>query len=102
MQYFVQQLGTRLTLGFIHRLIGIGCAMACVPILFFIPGALFYSRPVVVVLLVMLIASMTLVGRRNIEKVACGPLRGSLRLASLITGITHDKPITETIRGLPC
>ncbi len=109
MQYFVQQLINGLTLGSIYGLIAIGYTMVygivgminfahgdifmvgafVALIVFLILGALFYSVPVVVALLIMMIVSMILVGIYNwvIEKVAYRPLRGSFRLAPLITAI---------------
>jgi branched-chain amino acid transport system permease protein len=58
-------------------------------IVFLILGALFYSIPVVIALLIMMIVSMILVGIYNwvIQKVAYLPLRGAFRLAPLITAI---------------
>ncbi|TIT59505.1 MAG: branched-chain amino acid ABC transporter permease LivH, partial [Mesorhizobium sp.] len=49
----------------------------------------FYSVPVVIALLVMMIVAMLLTSMYNwtIEKVAYRPLRGSFRLAPLITAI---------------
>ncbi len=109
MQYFIQQLINGLTLGSIYGLIAIGYTMVygivgminfahgdifmvgafVALIVFLILGALFYSVPVVVALLIMMIVSMILVGIYNwvIEKVAYRPLRGSFRLAPLITAI---------------
>jgi branched-chain amino acid transport system permease protein len=58
-------------------------------IVFLILAALFYSVPVVVALLVMMIVAMLFTALYNwvIEKVAYRPLRGSFRLAPLITAI---------------
>jgi branched-chain amino acid transport system permease protein len=58
-------------------------------IVFLILGAMFYSVPVVAALLIMMIVSMLLVSLYNwvIEKIAYRPLRGSFRLAPLITAI---------------
>ncbi|TIL83642.1 MAG: branched-chain amino acid ABC transporter permease LivH, partial [Mesorhizobium sp.] len=58
-------------------------------IVFLILGAMFYSVPVVIALLVMMIVAMLLTSLYNwtIEKVAYRPLRGSFRLAPLITAI---------------
>jgi branched-chain amino acid transport system permease protein len=109
MQYFVQQLINGLTLGSIYGLIAIGYTMVygiigminfahgdifmvgafTALIVFLILGALFYSVPVVIALLVMMIVAMLLTSLYNwtIEKVAYRPLRGSFRLAPLITAI---------------
>ncbi|UVC16661.1 branched-chain amino acid ABC transporter permease [Mesorhizobium onobrychidis] len=109
MQYFVQQLINGLTLGSIYGLIAIGYTMVygiigminfahgdifmvgafAALIVFLILGALFYSVPVVIALLVMMIVAMLLTSLYNwtIEKVAYRPLRGSFRLAPLITAI---------------
>ncbi len=109
MQYFVQQLVNGLTLGSIYGLIAIGYTMVygiigminfahgdifmvgafTALIVFLILGALFYSVPVVVALLIMMIVAMLLTSLYNwtIEKVAYRPLRGSFRLAPLITAI---------------
>ncbi|RWH80340.1 MAG: branched-chain amino acid ABC transporter permease LivH [Mesorhizobium sp.] len=109
MQYFVQQLINGLTLGSIYGLIAIGYTMVygiigminfahgdifmigafAALIVFLILGALFYSLPVVLALLVMMIVAMLLTSMYNwtIEKVAYRPLRGSFRLAPLITAI---------------
>ncbi|MBN9547698.1 MAG: branched-chain amino acid ABC transporter permease, partial [Alphaproteobacteria bacterium] len=109
MQYFVQQLINGLTLGSIYGLIAIGYTMVygiigminfahgdifmvgafTALIVFLILGALFYSVPVVVALLIMMIVAMLLTSLYNwtIEKVAYRPLRGSFRLAPLITAI---------------
>src|SRR5690606_23761329 len=58
-------------------------------IVFLLLTAMFYSVPVVVALLVMMIVAMILTGLYNwvIEKIAYRPLRGSFRLAPLITAI---------------
>ncbi|TIX84330.1 MAG: branched-chain amino acid ABC transporter permease [Mesorhizobium sp.] len=109
MQYFVQQLINGLTLGSIYGLIAIGYTMVygiigminfahgdifmigafAALIVFLILGALFYSVPLVIALLVMMIVAMLLTSMYNwtIEKAAYRPLRGSFRLAPLITAI---------------
>lgn len=109
MQYFVQQLINGLTLGSIYGLIAIGYTMVygiigminfahgdifmvgafSALIVFLILTALFYSVPVVIALLIMMIVAMLLTSLYNwtIEKVAYRPLRGSFRLAPLITAI---------------
>ncbi|GAA2834530.1 branched-chain amino acid ABC transporter permease [Aminobacter aminovorans] len=109
MQYFVQQLVNGLTLGSIYGLIAIGYTMVygiigminfahgdifmlgafTALIVFLILGAMFYSVPVVIALLIMMVVAMLLTSLYNwtIEKVAYRPLRGSFRLAPLITAI---------------
>ncbi|OQM74570.1 branched-chain amino acid ABC transporter permease [Manganibacter manganicus] len=109
MQYFIQQLINGLTLGSLYGLIAIGYTMVygivgminfahgdifmvgafIALIVFLILAALFYSVPVVVALLVMMIVAMLFTALYNwvIEKVAYRPLRGSFRLAPLITAI---------------
>jgi branched-chain amino acid transport system permease protein len=109
MQYFIQQLVNGLTLGAIYGLIAIGYTMVygivgminfahgdvfmvgafIALIVFLILVGLFYSVPVVVALLIMMIVAMLLTSLYNwtIEKVAYRPLRGSFRLAPLITAI---------------
>ncbi|TIU93451.1 MAG: branched-chain amino acid ABC transporter permease [Mesorhizobium sp.] len=109
MQYFVQQLINGLTLGSIYGLIAIGYTMVygiigminfahgdifmigafAALIVFLILGALFYSVPLVIALLIMMIVAMLLTSMYNwtIEKAAYRPLRGSFRLAPLITAI---------------
>ncbi len=109
MEYFVQQLINGLTLGSIYGLIAIGYTMVYgiigminfahgdifmvgafgALITFLVLLGLFYSVPVVVALLIMMIIAMLLTSLYNwtIEKVAYRPLRGSFRLAPLITAI---------------
>jgi branched-chain amino acid transport system permease protein len=109
MNYFVQQLVNGLTLGSIYGLIAIGYTMVygiigminfahgdifmigafTALIVFLILGAIFFSVPVVIALLIMMIVAMLLTSLYNwtIEKVAYRPLRGSFRLAPLITAI---------------
>ena len=109
MEYFVQQLINGLTLGSIYGLIAIGYTMVYgiigminfahgdifmvgafgALITFLVLVGLFYSVPVVIALLVMMIVAMLLTSLYNwtIEKVAYRPLRGSFRLAPLITAI---------------
>ncbi|MFC5387123.1 branched-chain amino acid ABC transporter permease [Aquamicrobium segne] len=109
MQYFIQQLINGLTLGSIYGLIAIGYTMVygiigminfahgdifmvgafVALIVFLLLGVMFYSVPVVAALLIMMIVSMLLVSLYNwvIEKLAYRPLRGSFRLAPLITAI---------------
>jgi branched-chain amino acid transport system permease protein len=109
MEYFIQQLVNGLTLGSIYGLIAIGYTMVygiigminfahgdifmlgafTALIVFLILGSLFVSVPVVIALLIMMIVAMLLTSLYNwtIEKVAYRPLRGSFRLAPLITAI---------------
>ncbi|GHD18280.1 branched-chain amino acid ABC transporter permease [Tianweitania populi] len=109
MQYFIQQLINGLTLGSIYGLIAIGYTMVygiigminfahgdifmigafTALIVFLILSAIFYSVPVVVALLIMMVVAMIMTSLYNwtIEKVAYRPLRGSFRLAPLITAI---------------
>ncbi|MBB6465479.1 branched-chain amino acid ABC transporter permease [Aminobacter carboxidus] len=109
MQYFVQQMVNGLTLGSIYGLIAIGYTMVygiigminfahgdifmlgafVALIVFLILTSLFYSVHVVLFLLVMMVVAMVMTSLYNwtIEKVAYRPLRGSFRLAPLITAI---------------
>ncbi|MGI6856449.1 branched-chain amino acid ABC transporter permease [Mesorhizobium sp. 1B3] len=109
MEYFVQQLINGLTLGSIYGLIAIGYTMVygiigminfahgdvfmigafIALIVFLILLSLFYTVPVAIALLIMMIVAMLLTSLYNwtIEKVAYRPLRGSFRLAPLITAI---------------
>ncbi|MDQ2633850.1 MAG: branched-chain amino acid ABC transporter permease LivH [Pseudomonadota bacterium] len=109
MEYFVQQLVNGLTLGSIYGLIAIGYTMvygiigminfahgdifmigafiALIVYLFLV--SVFLSINVVLFLLIMMIVAMLMTSLWNwaIEKVAYRPLRGSFRLAPLITAI---------------
>jgi branched-chain amino acid transport system permease protein len=109
MEYFVQQLINGLTLGSIYGLIAIGYTMVYgiigminfahgdifmvgafgALITFLVMLGLLYSVPVAIALLIMMIVAMLLTSLYNwtIEKVAYRPLRGSFRLAPLITAI---------------
>jgi branched-chain amino acid transport system permease protein len=109
MQYFFQQLINGLTLGSIYGLIAIGYTMVygiigminfahgdifmigafVALIVYLLLVGMFYSVPVVVALLIMMIVAMLVTSLYNwvIEKVAYRPLRGSFRLAPLITAI---------------
>ena len=109
MEYFLQQVVNGLTLGSIYGLIAIGYTMVfgiigmvnfahgdvfmlsafIALIVFLIITAWLGIGSVVVALLAMLIVSMILTGAWNwaIEKVAYRPLRGSFRLAPLISAI---------------
>ncbi len=109
MQYFIQQLLNGLTLGAIYGLIAIGYTMVygivgminfahgdifmigafIALIVFLILISVFAGINVVLFLLVMMIVAMLFTSLYNwtIEKVAYRPLRGSFRLAPLITAI---------------
>ena len=109
MEYFVQQLVNGLTLGSIYGLIAIGYTMVygiigminfahgdifmlgtfAALIVFLILVALFTTVHVVFFLLVLMIVAMLMTSLWNwsIERVAYRPLRGSFRLAPLITAI---------------
>jgi branched-chain amino acid transport system permease protein len=109
MQYFIQQLVNGLTLGAIYGLIAIGYTMVygivgminfahgdifmigafVALIVFLILTSIFAGINVVLFLLVMMIVAMLVTSLYNwtIEKVAYRPLRGSFRLAPLITAI---------------
>ena len=109
MEYFVQQLVNGLTLGSIYGLIAIGYTMVygiigminfahgdifmvgafTALIVFLFLMTIFASINVVLFLLIMMIVAMLMTSLYNwtIEKVAYRPLRGSFRLAPLITAI---------------
>ena len=109
MQYFIQQLVNGLTLGAIYGLIAIGYTMVygiigminfahgdifmigafIALIVFLVLTSIFAGINVVLFLLVMMIVAMLFTSLYNwtIEKVAYRPLRGSFRLAPLITAI---------------
>src|SRR5215831_11615955 len=109
MEYFCQQLINGLVLGSIYGLIAIGYTMVygiigminfahgdvfmigafVALIVFLILLSLFYSVPVAIALLIMMIVAMLVTSLYNwvIERVAYRPLRGSFRLAPLITAI---------------
>ncbi|MEZ5789429.1 MAG: branched-chain amino acid ABC transporter permease LivH [Nitratireductor sp.] len=109
MEYFVQQLVNGLTLGSIYGLIAIGYTMVygIIGMINFAHGDIFMlggfsaliaflvltsfwaGIPVVLALLIMMIVGMLTCGLWNwtIERVAYRPLRGSFRLAPLITAI---------------
>ncbi|MCX8996708.1 branched-chain amino acid ABC transporter permease [Rhizobiaceae bacterium BDR2-2] len=109
MDYFIQQLINGLTLGSIYGLIAIGYTMVygiigminfahgdifmlggfAALIVFLLLTSLFAGVPVALALLVMLIVAMLMTSLWNwtIERVAYRPLRGSFRLAPLITAI---------------
>ncbi len=109
MEYFIQQLINGLTLGAIYGLIAIGYTMVygiigminfahgdifmlgafIAMIVFLILMSIFATIHVVLFLLVMMIVAMFMTSLWNwtIERVAYKPLRGSFRLAPLITAI---------------
>jgi branched-chain amino acid transport system permease protein len=108
MEYFIQQLINGLTLGSIYGLIAIGYTMvygiigminfahgdvfmigAFVALIVFLILGLFLSLNVALFLLIMMIVAMLTTSLYNwvIERVAYRPLRGSFRLAPLITAI---------------
>jgi branched-chain amino acid transport system permease protein len=109
MEYFIQQLINGLTLGSIYGLIAIGYTMVygiigminfahgdifmlgafIALIVFLILVSLFATIHVVFFLLVMMLVAMLMTSLWNwsIERVAYRPLRGSFRLAPLITAI---------------
>jgi len=109
MEYFVQQLVNGLTLGSIYGLIAIGYTMVygiigminfahgdifmlggfAALIVYLILLGLFGGVPIALALFVMIIIAMLMTGLWNwvIEKIAYRPLRGSFRLAPLITAI---------------
>ncbi|AYG67072.1 MULTISPECIES: branched-chain amino acid ABC transporter permease [unclassified Rhizobium] len=109
MDYFIQQLLNGLTLGSIYGLIAIGYTMVygivgminfahgdvfmlggfAALITYLVLVSFFAGLPVAVLLLVMLIVAMLMTSLWNwvIERVAYRPLRGSFRLAPLITAI---------------
>lgn len=106
---FVEQVINGVTLGSMYGLIAIGYTMVygiigminfahgdvfmvgafIALIVFLLLISLFYSVPVAVALLIMMIVAMLLTSLYNwtIEKLAYRPLRGSFRLAPLITAI---------------
>ena len=109
MEYFIQQLLNGLTLGSIYGLIAIGYTMVygIIGMVNFAHGDIFMlggfsallvylvltasiaGVPVAVSLLLMMIVAMAVTSLWNwtIEKMAYRPLRGSFRLATLITAI---------------
>ncbi|MBZ9676888.1 branched-chain amino acid ABC transporter permease [Mesorhizobium sp. ES1-1] len=109
MEYFAQQVFNGVTLGSIYALIALGYTMVygiigminfahgdifmigafIAMIVFLILVSLFYSVPAAVALVVMAIVAMLLTALWSwmIERIAYRPLRGSFRLAPLITAI---------------
>jgi len=120
MEYFVQQLVNGLTLGSIYGLIAIGYTMVYGIIgmvnfahgdIFMLGGfsalivyllllSVFGGIPIAVALFVMIIVAMLMTGLWNwvIEKMAYRPLRGSFRLAPLITAIGMSIALSNFIQ----
>jgi len=120
MEYFIQQLLNGLTLGSIYGLIAIGYTMVygivgminfahgdvfmlggfAALIVYLVLTAAFVGLPVAVILLIMMIVAMLVVSLWNwvIERVAYRPLRGSFRLAPLITAIGMSITLSNFIQ----
>ena len=120
MEYFVQQLVNGLTLGSIYGLVAIGYTMVygiigminfahgdifmlggfAGLIVFLVLTSMFAGLPVAVLLLVMLLIAMLMTSLWNwtIERVAYRPLRGSFRLAPLITAIGMSITLSNFIQ----
>jgi branched-chain amino acid transport system permease protein len=120
MEYFIQQLLNGLTLGSIYGLIAIGYTMVygivgminfahgdvfmlggfAALIVYLVLTAAFVGLPVAVILLVMMLVAMLVVSLWNwvIERVAYRPLRGSFRLAPLITAIGMSITLSNFIQ----
>jgi len=120
MEYFVQQLVNGLTLGSIYGLVAIGYTMVygiigminfahgdifmlggfAALIVYLVLVGTFAGLPVAVILLLMMLVAMLMTGIWNwtIEKVAYRPLRGSFRLAPLITAIGMSIALSNFIQ----
>ena len=120
MEYFVQQLFNGLTLGSIYGLVAIGYTMVygiigminfahgdifmlggfAALIVFLVLTSIFAGLPVAVLLLAMLVVAMLMTSLWNwtIERVAYRPLRGSFRLAPLITAIGMSITLSNFIQ----
>lgn len=120
MEYFVQQLVNGLTLGSIYGLIAIGYTMVygiigmvnfahgdifmlggfAALIVYLVLVGLFGGIPIALALFVMIIVAMLMTGLWNwvIEKMAYRPLRGSFRLAPLITAIGMSIALSNFIQ----
>ncbi|WP_439872209.1 branched-chain amino acid ABC transporter permease [Rhizobium leguminosarum] len=120
MEYFIQQLINGLTLGSIYGLIAIGYTMVygiigminfahgdifmlggfAALIVFLVLTSIFAGLPVAVLLLAMLVVAMLMTSLWNwtIERVAYRPLRGSFRLAPLITAIGMSIALSNFIQ----
>jgi branched-chain amino acid transport system permease protein len=119
-EYFIQQVVNGLTLGSIYGLIAIGYTMVygiigminfahgdvfmvgafIALIVFLVLVTLFHSLPAAVALLIMVIVAMLLtsVWSWTIERIAYRPLRGSFRLAPLITAIGMSIAISNFVQ----
>ncbi|MGB8817880.1 MAG: branched-chain amino acid ABC transporter permease LivH [Rhizobiaceae bacterium] len=120
MEYFIQQVINGITLGSIYGLIAIGYTMVygiigminfahgdifmigafMALIVYLILTTFFVGVPVAVALIIMMIVAMILTGLWNwsIERVAYRPLRGSFRLAPLITAIGMSIALSNFIQ----
>ncbi|OBZ92553.1 branched-chain amino acid transporter permease subunit LivH [Pararhizobium polonicum] len=120
MEYFVQQLVNGLTLGSIYGLIAIGYTMVygiigmvnfahgdifmlggfSALIVYLLLVSLFGGVPIALALFVMIVVAMLMTGLWNwvIEKMAYRPLRGSFRLAPLITAIGMSIALSNFIQ----
>ena len=120
MEYFIQQVVNGLTLGSIYGLIAIGYTMVygiigminfahgdifmlggfAALIVFLVLTTAFAGIPVAVALLIMMIIAMAVTSLWNwtIEKMAYRPLRGSFRLAPLITAIGMSIVISNFVQ----
>ncbi|KQS88589.1 MULTISPECIES: branched-chain amino acid ABC transporter permease [unclassified Rhizobium] len=120
MEYFVQQLVNGLTLGSIYGLIAIGYTMVygiigmvnfahgdifmlggfAALIVYLLLLSLFGGVPIALALFIMIIVAMLMTGLWNwvIEKMAYRPLRGSFRLAPLITAIGMSIALSNFIQ----
>jgi branched-chain amino acid transport system permease protein len=121
MEIFVQQLVNGLTLGSIYGLIAIGYTMvfgiigmvnfahgdvfmvgSFIALILFMVATVFLGLPTVAALIVVLVLAMALTGLWNwtIERVAYRPLRGSFRLAPLISAIGMSILLSNLIQIL--
>ncbi|WP_275784390.1 branched-chain amino acid ABC transporter permease [Pararhizobium gei] len=120
MEYFVQQVVNGLTLGSIYGLIAIGYTMVygiigmvnfahgdifmlggfAALIVYLVLLGLFGGIPIAIALLIMILVAMLMTGLWNwvIEKMAYRPLRGSFRLAPLITAIGMSIALSNFIQ----
>ncbi len=120
MEYFVQQLVNGLTLGSIYGLIAIGYTMVygiigmvnfahgdifmlggfAALIVYLVLVGLFGGIPIALALFIMILVAMVMTGLWNwvIEKMAYRPLRGSFRLAPLITAIGMSIALSNFIQ----
>lgn len=120
MEYFVQQVVNGLTLGSIYGLIAIGYTMVygiigmvnfahgdifmiggfAALIVYLVLVGLFGGIPIAVALMIMIVVAMLMTGLWNwvIEKMAYRPLRGSFRLAPLITAIGMSIALSNFIQ----